>query len=779
MPGGAENSSPPADDRYHGFSLRSVCWGYRQVFADAIEALLAEGLIGPHRREVTGAFFDLLKQADQSCFDHVLKEFLGALNPATRWLLDVPGLFADVVDLGRRLAEARLHYGVRYFETLGQGGFGSSPRQVRDLLTHLRGLRQVDDELAVALLKGYRRLAERMRPHEIERYCRAGLEIFRRSRSNGLAFLAGTLSTSEHYIRAITQEACLADEQPMLEGLLRALAGRAVEVHSLQELDSDELLDRGSGVVCAHRWLYLPARLRRFDDARMNRKWYLLTCIAAAGALAQDSFCAVHGHPRHATCRTIAGDGAVRLNLFQVLEYVRVLRGIVGRWPGARRLIDFALRTEFASPPPAGSAEQLLRDAMAGRGRGPAVDAVRREADESVNLFDTARRLDGAWVDEVVARYPGVARRALRPLSFLPDFCFPLTIGDPPPDSLVADLRREARRARRNDDASADDRPATDVTSQGDAAPPDQAEAQPTAAACYLYDEWSQPENNYYRQHCSVYEAVAAVAGPATVPPDVAAAAAGVRKVFELLKPDLSRRAKRLRDGDAINCDHLVDYLVRRRAEPAPTVDFYEKPRTNQRDLAVIILLDASGSTGEPAGAEGQHPRVIDLEKQAALILSCGLASLGDRFAVCGFGSSGREKCTYFIYKDFDDPWGAPAAGRVLSARPFDSTRIGPALRHSGWRLAGTGARRRLIIVVTDGKPMDTGYDPNSRYAQHDVRMACQENGRQGVHTFGISTAANTLADMEIMFPRRRFAILSDIRQLPRVLPRLYVRLTV
>ena len=74
---------------------------------------------------------------------------------------------------------------------------------------------------------------------------------------------------------------------------------------------------------------------------------------------------------------------------------------------------------------------------------------------------------------------------------------------------------------------------------------------------------------------------------------------------------------------------------------------------------------------------------------------------------------------------------------------------------------------------------MDQGYDPASRYAQHDVRMACEENSRLGIDTFAISTEENSIADMEIMFPRRRFVILPSIRLLPRVLPQLYLRLTV
>ena len=215
---------------------------------------------------------------------------------------------------------------------------------------------------------------------------------------------------------------------------------------------------------------------------------------------------------------------------------------------------------------------------------------------------------------------------------------------------------------------------------------------------------------------------------------------------------------------------------MQRRNEPSPRVDFYEKPRINRRDLAVLILLDASGSTGESAD---EHEKIIDVEKRAALVLGQGLHTIGDRFAICGFNSNGRENCVYAVYKDFAETWDDRAMQRLMGATPANSTRIGPALRHSGSRLGREPARQRLIILVTDGRPMDTGYDPNTRYAQHDVRIACEENARDGIHTFAITTEENSVADMEIMFPGRRFAILPDIRALPKILPRLYTRLTV
>jgi nitric oxide reductase activation protein len=169
---------------------------------------------------------------------------------------------------------------------------------------------------------------------------------------------------------------------------------------------------------------------------------------------------------------------------------------------------------------------------------------------------------------------------------------------------------------------------------------------------------------------------------------------------------------------------------------------------------------------------------VLDVEKQAVVILGQGLACLGDRFAICGFSSNGRQQCDFLEYKGFAEPWDHEAIGRVMQAWPRNSTRMGPALRHAGAMLADEPHRQRLILLVTDGKPMDQGYDPAAGYAQHDVRMACEENARREVVTFGISTDENSAEDMALMFPQRRFALLPSIDRLPRILPELYLRLT-
>lgn len=777
----------PSADRYHGFSLGSVCWGYRDIFARTLEALFEEGLIGDARPAVTETFFALMRCAEQQHFDYVLKEFLGALNPRTRWLLDLPGVFSEVTELGRELATEKLHYGIAYFRALGAGGLGATPSEVRFATTTLRRLRAVDTDLAMAFLTGYPRLAAQLIPREIDVFVAEGIRAFHMNPRTGLRFMEGTLRTSELVVRGLTQEARLEDMRPALEALLRALSGAEVEVGDLGRLDSDELIERGSRMVLLSHWLYLPLRVRHFAHAAANRDWYRLCGVVAAGMLALDSFPRIHGHPAFRTCGDLVGEDLLSLNLFQILAYVRVLRGIRRMWPGARRLVSFGLAAEREAEPPEVAAERLffdladapvVEDGPVDAGAIPVSGATVRNAliavaDTAVNVFDTAAQLTPELLADAESAYPGLGLRPLRTFGFLPDFLYPGEISRTPDDALVADLKARAERRHEARQARDDARALRGAASDDAHAERDKADVAGVAAA-YVYDEWSQDEGDYYRAYCGVTEQPAPAAPARDLPPEVAALAGQTRRVFEMLRPELGKE-KHLPDGDAINVDRLTAYVVARREEAEPRVDFYEKPYRVRRDLATLILLDVSGSTG----SETPRDRTIEIEKRAALILGHGLAALGDRFAICGFSGNGREQCEFFVYKDFDAAWDRAAIGGVLAAYPRSATRIGAALRHATYRLAQIPARQRLILLVTDGKPMDAGYDPNTRYAQYDVRMACEEGLREGVHTFCISTDDNSRGDMELMFPRRRFVILPDIRRLPRVLPRLYVSLTV
>jgi len=773
----AEQRVEAMEERLHGFSLQDVCWGYRDIFAKTIEGLFEEGLLGAEHEEASKHFFDLLKQADQSCFDHVLKEFISAINPRTRWIMDLPGVFAEVVTLGRELAECKLHYGITFFKIWGEGGFGDTPREVRRLINRLLRLREADDALAIAFLRGYGNLRQRLRNREVDLYINEGLRFYRQNRQHALSFMEGSTKRAENIIRSITRECRLDDVKRELTTLLRALVGYDVDIEHLGQLDSDDLIERVTTVVCMYQWLYVPIVIRHFDKAETNRAWYLLITVIAAGMLAENSFPRIHGHPEYRTCVDLVGNDIARLNLLQIVEYVRVIDRIRTRWPGAARLLDLAVQTEFTHRPAGVPAEQLLQECLSSVSvHTPAAQAVRRLARRSINIFDTASLLDSQMVRRLRRACPGLDNQVLRPFSFLPDFLFPGQVSAPPQNRVVADLREAASR-RTDHVADAEAEPPRALASAPESAnQPEQSESEDVAGvkACFVYDEWCQAENDYYRDYCLLHERPMEPRAHVARPEDIGEEVRRVRQTFERLKPELAKKEKRLREGDDINADRLLDFLVAKRKEPSPRVDFYERPLTTRRDLAVLVLLDVSGSTG---GTEGQQ-KIIEIEKRTALIFGEGLSALGDAFAVCGFSSNGRENCEYYIYKDFDTPWNQTAIDTLLSAYPSNSTRIGPALRHSGGKLSRRENKQRLIVLVTDGKPMDSGYDPNTRYAQYDVRRACEENARRGIQTFAISTEENTRADMEIMFTHGRFVILADMRRLPAILPKLYLKVT-
>jgi Mg-chelatase subunit ChlD len=623
------------------------------------------------------------------------------------------------------------------------------------------------------MVRGYHRLLPRLSLREIELYAETGIQAFARNRKSGIAFLEGTVETAETYILSLTREARLQDLSPLLGCLLKSLTGREVSIETLGQLDSDDLIERGANCVCMYRWLYLPERVRQFDSREENRSWYKLAAIVAAGALAEHSFSCIHGHPEYATLSDLAGPDPVAQNLLQIAEWHRVLERIRQRWPGAASLIDFGLRSDFAERPPRSAADQLFAALATGR-TGELLDRLRKLALRSPNIFGTVKRLTPALCNEFRLAWPDLAHTLVRPLSFLPDDLFPGHVSAPPRDGLVADLKNAADADSESDQQ--DEKEKSSVQTPGDGEPDDEQEAEEgIVPACFIYDEWSNEEDDYLRDFCLVHESIPPVSANSQPPAEAIEEGRRLSRVFERFRPELTHKEKYLEDGEAIDSDRLLAYLVQRRQEPSPRVDFYEKPRINQRDLAVLILLDASGSTGESAD---ENEKIIDVEKRAALVLGQGLHTLGDRFAICGFSSNGRENCIYSVYKDFADSWEDETMSRLMNATPANSTRIGPALRHSGFRLGRIAAKQRLIILVTDGRPMDTGYDPNTRYAQHDVRVACEENERDGIHTFAITTEENSVADMEIMFPARRFAILPDIRVLPKILPRLYTRLT-
>jgi len=250
-----------------------------------------------------------------------------------------------------------------------------------------------------------------------------------------------------------------------------------------------------------------------------------------------------------------------------------------------------------------------------------------------------------------------------------------------------------------------------------------------------------------------------------------------LRRRFEALRPQALMREKGLVDGDFLDLERVVDAQVTRRAGGSPSDRLYGRHLRNRRDVAVAFLLDMSSSTNEVASEAGR--RIIEVEKQALVLIAEAVDALGDACAIYGFSGYGRSHVAFYVAKDFDDPWDDRVRSRVGRISWKMENRDGAAIRHAAQRLKDWPAKVRLLILLSDGKPLDCGCDHYyDRYAQEDTRVALREARAEGVHPFCITVDPRGQDYLEQMYGEVGFLVIDRVESLPERLPLIYRRLT-
>jgi nitric oxide reductase NorD protein len=248
-----------------------------------------------------------------------------------------------------------------------------------------------------------------------------------------------------------------------------------------------------------------------------------------------------------------------------------------------------------------------------------------------------------------------------------------------------------------------------------------------------------------------------------------------MQRVAQAIRLEKVQRARRQLDGDDLDFDAAVHALtdLRTGREPDMRIQFRVRP-LHDRGLACLLLLDLSESGNDEVYEAGRS--VLDLAREAGLLLGHALESLGESFAIHGFHSRGRHDVGYCRPKDFDDAFDAAAMARIAGLQGRYSTRLGTALRHGTAQLLAQPQRRKLLLVVSDGVPSDIDvYDPD--YLAADVHQAVQEAARAGVQSFCLGLDANAAARVARMFGRQRCRTLDHVGRLPDLLPQVLLGL--
>jgi len=293
----------------------------------------------------------------------------------------------------------------------------------------------------------------------------------------------------------------------------------------------------------------------------------------------------------------------------------------------------------------------------------------------------------------------------------------------------------------------------------------------------YLYEEWDGTIRDYRPQWCRVIEQPAREGSPDFV--DETFRTYGpivrlIRRYFETIRPEAFRRMGRQSHGEDIDLDALVSWMVDRRRGNDSSDQVYSTRQKRDRQVAVAFLVDMSGSTGRQIGARTRP--VIDIEKEGLLLLSEALSAIGDQYAMYGFSGQTRQSVGIQVLKDFDQRAGGRVGLKISGVKPLQQNRDGAAIRHATHRLLQQAAKVRLLILISDGKPLDDDYA--DEYSLEDTKMALREARLQGVHPFCITIDQAPTDYVKRMYGEIGYVVVDEVDSLPTTLPKIYQRLT-
>ncbi|MCF6351542.1 MAG: VWA domain-containing protein, partial [Cyclobacteriaceae bacterium] len=223
--------------------------------------------------------------------------------------------------------------------------------------------------------------------------------------------------------------------------------------------------------------------------------------------------------------------------------------------------------------------------------------------------------------------------------------------------------------------------------------------------------------------------------------------------------------------GDDFDIDAVTDMYADIVSKHTPNEKIYLSKRKRKKDLSILFLLDLSLSSDGYTNGN----RVLDIEKQVVIILGEALNDSLVEFEIAGFSSKTRNYCSYSNIKSFDEPW---SKGRchIGAVEPSGYTRIGPALRHAGARLKQQSARKKWLVLLSDGKPND--YDKyEGKYGVQDVKQALRELNAENINTYAVAIEDQARYYLPQMFGQNHYSILSSPVEMIQSLAKLYEKI--
>jgi nitric oxide reductase NorD protein len=649
------------------------------------------------------------------------------------------------------------------------------PRETQERVLHWAGVAaQTSDDLGWLIASLAAAQAPSLGP-QLDDWVRAGLDAYDRS---GLAATRKALNefADAHSKRSLRSQegVAFAEIEGRLSRFLQALEGRPLKLATGPKAWTDS------------ETLWLPERLDAAADIAGNRQLYK---VIAGMLWAQTRFGSFNIDPepelelwpdRERALAWFAVFEAMRLEACIAVELPGLaleIAGLRGPWPA-----DLAAAAEKLARPQATAADSLACMAeirKVGAGDTPILPHV--------GTLDplAARRVRAARITRELA----IVRRALNVIAATDTKAGAAENSDYPPLAAEGDMQvpdpqadllalppaaREAAKSLMQDLGEippealhaagpgawqpvdgVDDSAAPGVTTQPDA----------------FYDEWDYRRGSWRHGWCHLYEMKAPVGDHEWVD-EVRTRHAhlirSIRRRFEALRGE-DKPQRRQFDGEEIDLDAQVEARADRKSGSEPSPRLFIHRRRIERSLAVMFMVDMSGST---------KGWVNDAERESLVLLCEAIEALGDSYAIYGFSGWTRTHCDIYPVKRFADRYDAATRQRIAGIEARDYTRMGVAVRHLSGLLQRQNTRHKLLVTLSDGRPDDYGDEYRGRYGIEDTRRALLEAREKGIRSYCVTIDRHGADYLPQLYGPAHYSVIDDAKKLPQKIAEIYRKLT-
>lgn len=287
----------------------------------------------------------------------------------------------------------------------------------------------------------------------------------------------------------------------------------------------------------------------------------------------------------------------------------------------------------------------------------------------------------------------------------------------------------------------------------------------------FMYPEWNQSKLGYQEKHCRLWEN--------NLNENTLGTETDARQVQDEIKKKYRHQIslwqskinnflneplwlRKQKDGSELDIDSIINHLIQIKNNKNSDERFYAIKKNQVKDLTLLFLLDQSLSTDSWVDNQRVMDVILDSLSMAGIIFDQVLTEV----LIAGTSSSTRKRIEYTVFKGFKESWFEFFKRRhLIESKGY--TRLGPGIRHSTELLRKQKSRKKILILLTDGKPTDLDrYE--GVHGVMDIHHAVLEAECQGIYVHALTIESSAKDYFKKMF--HHYSILNHPHKFPEAL---------